>query len=793
MHPIVSRILTPPLAALAVAGLAWSIAPCQAAALPASLTLVDINNPIEGSVVDNGDGSWTVTAGGGDTWDNADSFTYLYEQRSGDFDVRVQVLNLEVDDINQQDSAKASLHIRASLDAGSPDVMLNVTPDPGPNHYVETIYRKRTGEGTDDPPVNKFQPNLAGPYDGTYRRTDGKPLYSPADGLSTWLRMRRVGNSIKAYISTDGQHWQMLTDFSVDPDQFPNDLYVGMATVAHISSNENIDNRARATYANYGDTPAPIPNVAGTPVDAGASPGVYPSTGVLAANWKVVIPDDGKAPDGSYIMINGNKKNELILSIDGESPVGWSAPGYNQGDIDISLAPRDPVAAQQNEGPYSNPDRNISQVDPASPVTQAWLPSTREGVVLATIRKNQQQWNDDGAGGPTAPFSAFVSVSVDFSSRKGFSMNTGDFENGEIYVSCFKIGESQPDLPAGASPHALREANIDLATAWFPFAQGWIAGYLGDATKGPEAFWSKQGSHSARAVDGTAVIDKVSSKAIFKWLDRQDIDGNTIYGGLGQLVLPNVDAYADGMLFTISNDDESDNEGQIVGAAPFDDGIHRGWNIAIRQDDGDYDPTSYSQASRSEFGFVYIPYTAGNLVGGYIQGATGNKLQGAGTFAVKRLDAGRYELTIPGKTGTDGMLILQNAGYLATDATIVDDAALSYEYQGGNKFIIESHAVIPGGQDVADKIITRDTDFYVAWVDFKNPLTPVPLASVSLQSSASVQGPYADEAGASVDTAAKTITVAKSGAARFYRVSAGTALHLKSVQVQGNNVVIAYE
>lgn len=784
-------------ATLAV-GCLLSTADIAHAALP-NLTQIDINmplgsdgNPIVGTIDDNQDGTFTVTAGGNDTWDNHDSFTFLYEERTGDFDVQVQVVNLEVDDARQQDSAKASLQVRGSLEDSAGEVIIDGTPEAGAN-YVETIFRKAAGLGVDDPPVNDLVPVPGGPYGGTYRPAGGAHLYSPADGQSTWLRIRRSGNVIQTYVSPDSRDWIMLADYTVDPVEFPATVFVGIGTVAHISPSENIDNRVHATYANYGNTPAPAPSVDGvTPVDPSAAPGVYPNQRVLAANWKLAVPADGKAPDDSFISINGNKKNEIILTLDGVSTPEWAAPGYNQGDLDISLSPRDPVAAHANLGPYSNPDRNISVTSPTSPVTQAWIPSTRQGLVLATVRKNQQQWNDDGAGGPTPPFSAFVSVSVDFSSRLGFSMDSGKFQNGEIYVSLFKLGDQEPALPASASPFALREANIDVATTWFPFDQGWKAGYIGDATKAPAAFWLKQGSHSAALADGTSAIDKVSSKAIFSWTD---LDGNHTYGGLGRLVLPSVDAKADGMLFANSNDDQSDNEGQAVTAAPFTDDTGTGWVIAIRQDDKDYSPVSYSLPERSEFGFVFIPYTAGNLIGGYIQGTDAAKLRGAGDFSVKRLAAGRYEVTLPGKTGTDGVLLVQNAGWLAADTTIADDAALSYEYVGDNKFIVESHAVEDGAGS-ADRIFTRDTDFYFAWVDFKNPLTPTAVVDpgISLLSATSVAGPYAAEAGAVVDAAAKTVTFAKPGAAaKFYRTTSASALKLKSLKVQGGNVVISYE
>jgi hypothetical protein len=94
----------------------------------ADLTLVDINNPVAGSKTTNADGSFTVVAGGGDTWDSVDSFTYVQEERTGDFDIQVQVVNLVVGDPSQQDSAKASLMVRAGLTPGAANIQVSALP-----------------------------------------------------------------------------------------------------------------------------------------------------------------------------------------------------------------------------------------------------------------------------------------------------------------------------------------------------------------------------------------------------------------------------------------------------------------------------------------------------------------------------------------------------------------------------------------------------------------------------------------------------------------------------------------
>jgi len=66
--------------------------------------------------------------------------------------------------------------------------------------------------------------------------------------------------------------------------------------------------------------------------------------------------------------------------------------------------------------------------------------------------------------------------------------------------------------------------------------------------------------------------------------------------------------------------------------------------------------------------------------------------------------------------------------------------------------------------------------------------------AVVLQSSASLSpANFQAEASANVNTVTKTITTAASGSQRFYRIAAGTALHIKTIQVGGGTVTLTYE
>ncbi len=71
---------------------------------------------------------------------------------------------------------------------------------------------------------------------------------------------------------------------------------------------------------------------------------------------------------------------------------------------------------------------------------------------------------------------------------------------------------------------------------------------------------------------------------------------------------------------------------------------------------------------------------------------------------------------------------------------------------------------------------------------------PAPTVAVSLFSAANVQGPYAQDAAAAVDTQAKTITVPQSGTTRFYQIQQpAPATKILGLTVQSGKVVIHYQ
>src|SRR5882672_11732625 len=164
----------------------------QSATIQWGLTLTNINNPITPIVVTNGDGSISITAGGGDTYGAPDSFTYAYQQVAGDFDVCVQVMNVTATDPIGQDTPKGSLMLRASLTPTAYDVQISATPaDPSNRHgQIESIGRLNLATDTDDLPGRLQQ------YGGDTTAND----YCTYPDV--WLRIQRQGERVISYFKT---------------------------------------------------------------------------------------------------------------------------------------------------------------------------------------------------------------------------------------------------------------------------------------------------------------------------------------------------------------------------------------------------------------------------------------------------------------------------------------------------------------------------------------------------------------------------------------------------------------
>ena len=204
----------------------------QPSPLPAGQKDIDIGAPaLKGSASYNG-GAYTITAAGTDIWDTADQFHFVYQQVSGDLDVKVRVASIGYADR----WSKAGVMIRQSLDASSA------------HGFALTSAGKGYG----------FQRrNVAG---GLTTSTSGTTAAPPG-----WVRLKRNGNLITAYQSTDGVNWTVIGSDSIvlsDP------VYVGIAATSHTATattTVKADNFTVQVTSPPPPTPTPAPTPSPTP------------------------------------------------------------------------------------------------------------------------------------------------------------------------------------------------------------------------------------------------------------------------------------------------------------------------------------------------------------------------------------------------------------------------------------------------------------------------------------------------------------------------------------------------
>ena len=219
------------------------------------------------------------------------------------------------------------------------------------------------------------------------------------------------------------------------------------------------------------------------------------------------------------------------------------------------------------------------------------------------------------------------------------------------------------------------ELDINVATAFFPFAGCWQAGHVN--------------------ASGTLVAANGISQSM--------LTHDATYAGKYTLKIPGVNSLNDGMLFTIggSSDDRA------VGTYLLSDGS--GWRINVQDNDSDYGSTV-----QDDFSFVYMPYWVPNLVGGLID-HNGTVIDGhsVGDFTISPAGTGQYRLTITGKSPDTGMLLLTIADEVSWAASdLPQDNVLSYQ-AAGSDFIIRA-SDLPGCG-------LQNTRFVFAYIDFEDP------------------------------------------------------------------------
>jgi regulation of enolase protein 1 (concanavalin A-like superfamily) len=172
----------------------------QVGALPNGQKDSDIGSPALNGSASYNNGIYTITAAGADIWGTSDQFHFVYQQMSGDLDVKVRVASISYADR----WSKAGVMIRQSLSASSAHAFALTSARRG---YA---FQRRDYTG------------------GLSADTAGS-----AAGPPGWVRLTRSGNLVTAYQSTDGVNWTKIGSDSVE---LTDPVYVGIAATSHDTS-----------------------------------------------------------------------------------------------------------------------------------------------------------------------------------------------------------------------------------------------------------------------------------------------------------------------------------------------------------------------------------------------------------------------------------------------------------------------------------------------------------------------------------------------------------------------------
>jgi fibronectin type 3 domain-containing protein len=178
------------------AGESPDTAPVGVGVLAPPWVALDIGTSTSGST-SYGNNRFSVIGSGGDIWNNADAFRYVYQPVSGDGDVHARVLTVQ----NTDGWAKVGVMLRNTTAAGSMFAMVVVTPANGVN------FQWRNG-------TNGCQ--------GTQITGISAPV---------WVRVVRTGNAFSGSYSANGTTWNQIGSSQTIPMNTA--ALAGLAVTAH--------------------------------------------------------------------------------------------------------------------------------------------------------------------------------------------------------------------------------------------------------------------------------------------------------------------------------------------------------------------------------------------------------------------------------------------------------------------------------------------------------------------------------------------------------------------------------
>lgn len=361
------------------------------AGLPAPWTDGDVGAPrLAGSATYTA-GTFTVNGAGDDIWGAADQFHFVHQSLTGDGEIVARITDL---DNATDDWAKAGIIVKQSTQAGSPYALLAVTPANGIT----------------------FQHNFNGD-------TGSAPYTLP----NAWLKLKRTGDTVTGFVSSDGQTWTQIGSTTVDLNS---DAVVGLFVTSHNGSQlatAKFDNVSVQQGTVAASLPAPwAATDIGTPRLAGSatySAGTFTVNGAGDDIW-------GDADQAQFVHQSLTGDGEIIARVTAQESTtdGWAKSGVMIKGSATAGTPYALLAITPAHGVTFQHDFTGDSGSASYTLPNGWLKLARVGnQVSAFVSSDGVTWTQIGS--TTVALGEVAEIGLFVCSHNGSQLNTSVFDN----------------------------------------------------------------------------------------------------------------------------------------------------------------------------------------------------------------------------------------------------------------------------------------------------------------------------------------------------------------------------
>jgi regulation of enolase protein 1 (concanavalin A-like superfamily) len=306
--------------------------------LPDGQANADIGSPAQKGSASFASGAYTIAAGGADIWGSSDQFHYVYQQASGDLDVKVRLASISYAD----QWSKAGVMIRGSLSANSAHGFVLMSAGKG------SAFQRRNTDG------------------GLSVNTAGSTAAPPG-----WVRLKRSGSLVTAYRSTDGVNWVTIGSDSI---ALPDQVYVGIAATSHIATATTTVKADNFAVVQSAPAPAPAPAPNSAPTVSLATNGT-----AFAAPASIVLTATASDPENQLARVEFYAGTTRLAS-DTAAPYTFTWSGVAAGTYVLKAVAID---AQGGAGTSSTITVTVGVTPSTTPVRVAFTTSAADAALAS--------------------------------------------------------------------------------------------------------------------------------------------------------------------------------------------------------------------------------------------------------------------------------------------------------------------------------------------------------------------------------------------------------------------------